>query len=96
MSTRFETDDLALATYIRTTGELRFLSVEPADGTERVVFVFDDSDNRGEGLRVAFENDAQCSANGFFNNLKRLRRLMDSARGERVHEQRERTPFRHR
>lgn len=75
-TTRFQTEDLPFAAYLSTTRRLRFLGCE-SNGGGRINFIFDDPASEGERLHVAFESGAECSAVGFYDSVRHLRRVMD-------------------
>lgn len=80
---KYATTFLPFAAYLHCTGRLKFAGCEPVGDGQHVRFVFDDSEGQGEGLSIEFESGAECSAAGFYDSIRRLRRLTDQALARR-------------
>ena len=74
---KFSTQDLPFAAFLHATRRLRFLGCDPVNGNGRVAFAFNDPKGEGEALYVEFESGAECSAAGFYDSVRHLRRVMD-------------------
>jgi hypothetical protein len=76
------TDSLPFAAFLHATRRLRFLECERLGRGGRVAFVFEDPNGEGERLHVAFESGAECSAVGYYDSVRHLRRVMDGTRSK--------------
>ncbi len=70
------TEDLPFAAFLYATRKLPFLGCESVNGNGRISFVFEDRNDAGKQLHIAFESGAECPAAAFYDSVRHLRRLM--------------------
>ncbi len=78
----FRTVDLPFSAFLVSTRSLEFLRCEPEENG-RVSFVFEDPQNKGEGLWLEYQAGAQVPAAAFYSCVKYLRQVMDAVTGKR-------------
>ena len=84
VSTEFRTTDLGIAAYLAAGQHLDLLQIE-TDSGGRAVFVFEDPQNRGQELAVAYlTRDAVVPGARFHHQLRALRRMLEQRRPMRA------------
>jgi hypothetical protein len=82
----YQTDDLPFASYLLSSGRLRFVECR-ANGGGRLAFAFDDPQDEGDAIRIEYEAGAKVAAVTYYDAIRRLRRIMTQTtnKGERDH-----------
>ena len=77
---QFKTEDLPFAAFLACSKSLDFVGCERNDHG-RISFVFNDPENRGERLWLAYETGATAPVNAFYAAIRALRQAMDNVTG---------------
>lgn len=76
----FVTDSLPLSAWLLCTRKLKFIRCE--ERGRRMAFLFDDGERIGNQLTSDFISGAECSALGFYDSMRTLRKIMTSLQKE--------------
>ena len=78
---QFKTERLPLAVFLHAANRLSFKNCEPSR-PGKLVFIFDDPDNRGIDEQLAFDAGASVPANAIFGSYNFMRQVMTETKSQ--------------
>ncbi len=88
----FTTEYIPLTCYLHASKRLKFIGCAGGNNG-KVVFEFDDPLSIGTQIHAEFEGGAECSAVGFYQAMRYLRRVMGEFQGGRKGENHEHSRY---